>query len=89
LVARNANEVVVGSGGVCMWWASGCQFCVGPFGRNLALLAFVLVSFNNGVWSSQNGSRASFCKDNAVINCVTLQHKKGSFSSTLTGHMLS
>jgi hypothetical protein len=28
------------------------------------------------------------CKDNAAINCVTVQHKKGSFPSTLTGHTL-
>jgi hypothetical protein len=25
-------------------------------------------------------------KDNGAINCITVQHKKGSFPSTLTGH---
>jgi hypothetical protein len=25
------------------------------------------------------------CKDDAAVNCITLQHKKGSFLSTLTG----
>jgi hypothetical protein len=28
----------------------------------------------------------AICKDNAAINCITVQHKEGSFPSTLTGH---
>jgi hypothetical protein len=74
----------------CLWWVlaesafggsleSGGLLYVGAFGRNLASVAIVLVSFDNGVWHSQNKSRASFCKDNAAINCITVQHKKVSF----------
>jgi hypothetical protein len=28
----------------------------------------------------------AICKDNSAINCITVQHKKCSLSSTLTGH---
>jgi hypothetical protein len=37
LVARNANEAVVGSGRMCIWQESGIrQFGFGALGRNLA-----------------------------------------------------
>jgi hypothetical protein len=29
----------------------------------------------------------SICEDNAAINCITFQNKRGSFPSTLTGHI--
>jgi hypothetical protein len=43
LVARNANETVVASafGGSL---ESGCRFCVGAFGRNLASVAVKMFS---------------------------------------------
>jgi hypothetical protein len=28
----------------------------------------------------------AICEGNAAINCITIQHKKGLFPSTLTGH---
>jgi hypothetical protein len=31
---------------------------------------------------------SAICKDNAAINCTTVQHKRGAFPSTLTGHTL-
>jgi hypothetical protein len=33
-------------------------------------------------------SFSAICNDNAAINSVTVQHKNGSFPSTLTGHKL-
>jgi hypothetical protein len=53
------------------------------------LMAVILVSFNNGVWPSQNGRRACLRRDNAARNYVTGQHKHVSFPSTLIGHTLS
>jgi hypothetical protein len=87
LVARNANEALVGSafgGGL----ESGGRFCVGAFGRNLASVAVKMFSY---LVHFENKFK-TFCsfnaiyKDNAAINCITVQHKKGSFPSTLTGH---
>jgi hypothetical protein len=63
---------------------SGGRFFVGAFGRNLALVAVKMFShliyFINKFYK--------FCtfnaiyEDDAEINCITLQHKKGSFPST-------
>jgi hypothetical protein len=41
-----------------------------------ASVVVVLVSFDNGVWRSPNGSRVSLCKDNTAVNCITVQNKK-------------
>jgi hypothetical protein len=62
-----------------LWWGlaesaldgsleSGGRFCVGAFGRNLAPVAvkmFSLCTLN------------AISKDNAAINCITVQNKKG------------
>jgi hypothetical protein len=53
LIAWNANEAVmvpmVGSSEVYVWQESspesGCQFCVGAFGRNLASVAIKMFSY--------------------------------------------
>jgi hypothetical protein len=31
---------------------------------------------------------SEICKGNAAINCIIVQHKKGSFPSTFTGHTM-
>jgi hypothetical protein len=88
LVARNENEAMVvpmiGSGGVCVWRESGARRSVlcwsvwqdSGFIRREDVFTFNLVEkkFN------------AICKDNAAINCITVQHRKVSFPSTLTGH---
>jgi hypothetical protein len=56
--------------------SGGRFYYVGAFGRNLASVAVVVVSFNNVVWRSRNGSRARYCKDNTAINCITAENKK-------------
>jgi hypothetical protein len=86
LVARNANEAVVGSGGSPK---SGCRFYVGAFGRNLASVAVKM--FSHLIYFIKKFYRFftfdAICKDNAAINCI-VQHKKGSFPSTLTDQTL-
>jgi hypothetical protein len=44
LVARNAKEAMVESGGVCVWRESGGRFCVGAFGMNFASVAVKMFS---------------------------------------------
>jgi hypothetical protein len=85
LVARNANEATVapmmGSGGV---WslALGGRFCFVAFGRNLASVAVKM--FSHLIYFIKTFYK--FCtfnaisKDNAIVNCINIQHKKGSFS---------
>jgi hypothetical protein len=90
-VARNANEamvaLMVGSAESAFDGSleSGGRFCVGAFGGNLASVADVLVSFNNGVWCSRNRSKTSSCKDNAALKCITVQHQKGFISVNCDG----
>jgi hypothetical protein len=82
-----------------LWWGlaesafgesleSGGRFCVGAFSRNLASVAVKMFShsicFINKFCKCCTFS--AICEYNAAINCVTVQHKKGSFPSTLTGH---
>jgi hypothetical protein len=78
LVARNTNEVaapMVGSGGSL---ESGGWFCVVPFGRNLA--SFDAKMSTNLIYFTKKLYK--FCtfnaifKDNAAINCITVQHNK-------------
>jgi hypothetical protein len=81
-----------------LWWGlaesafggrleSGGPFCVGAFGRNLASVAVkmfsLLIYFIRTFYKFCTFN--AICKDNAAINCITLQHNKGSFPSTLTG----
>jgi hypothetical protein len=44
VVARNANEAVVESGGVCVSQESGGLFYVDAFGKNLASVAVKIFS---------------------------------------------
>jgi hypothetical protein len=89
LAARNANESVVGSafGGSL---ESGGRFCVGGFGRNLASVAVKM--FSNLIYFTKKFYKFrtfnEIFKDNA-INCIAVQHKKGSFPSTLTGDQIN
>jgi hypothetical protein len=70
---------------------SGGLFCVGEFGRNRGfsrhedvfssgLMYFIKTFYKFCTFNA-------ICKDNAAMNCITVQHtkKKGSFPSTLTG----
>jgi hypothetical protein len=83
-----------------LWWSlaesafgeileSGGRFCVGAFGRNLASVAVKM--FSHLIYFIKKFYK--FCtfnifhKDNAAINCITVQHKNVSFPSTLTGHI--
>jgi Tfp pilus assembly ATPase PilU len=72
LVARNAKQAMVESGGVCVWQESGSSRREGVFTFEKEL--YKLCTFD------------TISKDNAAINCITVQHRKGSFPSTLTGH---
>jgi hypothetical protein len=68
---------------------SGGRFCVGEFGRNLASVAVMfshLIYFIQKFYECCNFNM--ICEDNAAINCITVQHKKVSFPSILTGHAL-
>jgi hypothetical protein len=57
---------------------SGCRFCVGAFGRNLA--SVVVKMFSHWIYFIKKFykfcSLNAICKDNAAINCITFQHKK-------------
>jgi hypothetical protein len=86
VVARNANDAMVGSGGICVRRESGVRrsvlcWCVWQepgFSRREDVFTFYALhgfcTFN------------VICKDNAAINCITVQHKRGSFRSTLKGY---
>jgi hypothetical protein len=73
-----------------VWWSleSGGQFCVCAFGRNLASVTVKMIS--HLICSIKRICELCtvnvICKDNAAINCISIQHKKGSFLSTLAGH---
>jgi hypothetical protein len=73
--ARNANEAVVGCGGVLSVVVS---FLFSAFGRNLTSVAVKmsshLVYATNGFYKSCTFSM--ICKGNSAINCVTVQHKR-------------
>jgi hypothetical protein len=96
LVARNANHAMVapmvGSGEVCFWLESGVRrsvlcWCVwqeSGFSRREDVFTFNLLKNKLYKLCTFN----AICKDNAAINCITVQHKKVSLPSTITGHML-
>jgi hypothetical protein len=77
-----------------LWWhlwrglESGGRFCVGKFGRNQASVAVKM--FSHLIYFMKNFYKFrtfdAICKDNTAINCIAIQHKKGLFPSTLTGH---
>jgi hypothetical protein len=62
------------------------QLCVGTFGRNLSSVAVKM--FSHLILFTKKFYK--FCtfnvifKDNTAINCITVQHKEGSFLSTMT-----
>jgi hypothetical protein len=73
----------------CLWWGlaesafggsleSGGRFCVGAFGRNLASVAVKM--FSHSIYFIKKFYKfctfSAICKDNAAINCITVQHKK-------------
>jgi hypothetical protein len=93
LVARNANETivapVVGSGGVCVWECGvrrsvlcWCVWQESGLSRREDVFTFNLVKGRFYKFCTFNATS----KDNAAIHCITFQYKKGSVSSTLTGH---
>jgi hypothetical protein len=62
----------------CVWQESGFNRREDVFTINLNFKAFyILYTFR------------AICKDNATTNCITVEHKKDSIPSTLTGHMLA
>jgi hypothetical protein len=92
-VLRNANANMWH-----LWWVlaecafrksldSGGLFFVGAFARNMASVALKVFSrlccfkkkFYKCCTSNVN------CRDNAGINCITVQHENVSYTSTLTG----
>jgi hypothetical protein len=96
LVARNANEAMValavGCGGVCVYRGSGVRRSVLCwFGRNLDSVA--VKTFSHEIYLLRYFYEFCvfnvICKDNITINCITVQRKKSSFPSSLTGHTQS
>jgi hypothetical protein len=65
---------------------SGGRFCVGAFRRNLASVAVKM--FSHLIYFKKKFYKLCTSdvvyKDNAAINCTTVQHKKSSFLSTST-----
>jgi hypothetical protein len=65
---------------------SGGRFCVPAFGRNLASVAVKM--FSHLIYFAKNCYKFctfnAICEDNFKINFITVQHKTGSFPSTLT-----
>jgi hypothetical protein len=96
LVARNENEAWWR-----LYWClaefafggsleSGGRFCARDFVRNLASVAVKIIStfiyFKKKCYAFC--AFDAICKDNASINCITVQHKEGLFPSFFTGHTL-
>jgi hypothetical protein len=57
---------------------SGDRFCIGAFGRNLASVAVKV--FSHLIYFIKIYKFCTFnaiCNQNAEINCITVQHKKG------------
>jgi hypothetical protein len=95
LVARNANDAMVapmvGSAGVCVWLDSGPDGRLNDiaFGRNLASVAVkMLPHLIYLIKELCTFLRSTRFANNAAINYITVQHKKVSLPSTLTGHTL-
>jgi hypothetical protein len=87
LVARNVNEAIVvpvlGSGGVCAWRESGVRrsglcLCVWQeSGFSRLKMCSHLIYFINKFYKCCTFN--AICKDNATINCITVQHKEVHF----------
>jgi hypothetical protein len=78
LVARYANEAVVGTGRVCGSLESGGQFCIGTFVRDLASVA--MNRFSYFIYFIKEFYKcctlSAVCNDNAAVSYITVQHKK-------------
>jgi hypothetical protein len=63
---------------------SGGRFCVGAFGRNLASVAVKI--FSHSIYFMKTFDTfctfSEICKDNAAMNCFTVQRNEVSFPST-------
>jgi hypothetical protein len=82
----------------CLWWClrlagvwgQAVRFCVGAFGRNLDLVAVKmfshLIDFIKKLYKCCTFN--TIWKDNAAINCITVQHKKKFHSRQLWRVML-
>jgi hypothetical protein len=93
LVAIYANEAMaapmVGYGGVCFWRESGVRrsvlcWCVwqeSGFSRSEDV--FIKIYFIKRFYKFCTFN--AICKDDSAINYITIQHKRGTFPSTLTG----
>jgi hypothetical protein len=89
LAERNSNEATVAPmlefRRVCIWLDSGVRrsvsYCV--FGRNLASVTVKIFFTFHLVYKFCISSVT--CKETSARNCITVQHKRGSFLSTLTG----
>jgi hypothetical protein len=82
----------MGSGTVCIYRSleSSGQVCDNEFGRNLALVAMKM--FPHVIYFIKKFHKFCtlnvICMDNTSVNCITLQHEKGLFPLTLTGHTM-
>jgi hypothetical protein len=80
VVARNANEAMVRSSGVCIFRSleSDGRFRGGAFDRNLAPVAVRMFSRLIYVKDKlcKSCSFNAICKGIATIKCITAQHKK-------------
>lgn len=75
LIARNANDAVVGSCGVWVWQASG-SVTMKTFSH---LICFIKTFYKLCTFTVR------FAKIIIAINCIIVQYKRCSFPSTLTG----
>lgn len=82
LLARNTNKAISAFSGSlesgsqfrvgCIWQESGCGWCRFGF-------------LNNEVWRLRNRSRVTLYRDNAAMNCTTVEHKKRFIPISLDG----
>jgi hypothetical protein len=83
MVAINANKAMVGSGGDRVWWESGVResvlcWCIWQesdfsYCKNV----FTFIHFIKKFYKFCTFN--TICKDDAAINCITVQHKKKRF----------
>jgi hypothetical protein len=87
--SKKCKEGMVGSDGVWVWRESGVRLSVlclcvwqeSGFSRSEDVSTFDLTYFLKTLYKFCTFSK--ICKGNAAINCISVQRKKGSFSSTL------
>jgi hypothetical protein len=85
LVARNANDTMVGSGGICFCQESGGLFCVVTFGRHLASVA--VKTFSDLIYfikKFRNKFSMQCAKITLKIIVLQFDKRKNSSLSTLT-----